>query len=52
MGSLLFIFFEAKRRQRIIPILQAIAQYYAAFTRTVAGLYRQGNDHTLMAKRK
>ncbi|QIL75624.1 DUF4350 domain-containing protein [Hymenobacter sp. HDW8] len=52
IGSLLFIFFEAKRRQRIIPILKPLPNTTLLFTRTVAALYRQGNDHTQLADKK
>lgn len=52
IGALLFIFFEAKRRQRIIPILKPLPNTTLLFTRTVAGLYRQGNDHTRLANKK
>lgn len=52
IGALLFIFFEAKRRQRIIPILRPLPNTTLLFTRTVAGLYRQGNDHTRLANKK
>jgi hypothetical protein len=52
IGALLFIFFEAKRRQRIIPILKPLPNTTMIFTRTVAGLYRQGNDHSRLAEKK
>ena len=52
LGVLLFIFFEAKRRQRIIPILKPLPNTTLLFTRTVAALYRQGNDHARLAEKK
>ncbi|PJJ47990.1 DUF4350 domain-containing protein [Hymenobacter chitinivorans] len=51
-GALLFVLFEARRRQRIIPILKPLPNTTLQFTRTVAGLYRQGSNHTLIAEKK
>ena len=52
LGALLFVLFEARRRQRIIPILKPLPNTTLLFTRTVASLYRQGNSHALIAEKK
>ncbi|MBG8555381.1 DUF4350 domain-containing protein [Hymenobacter guriensis] len=52
LGALLFMVFEAKRRQRVIPILKPLPNTTLLFTRTVAGLYRQGRNHQLIAEKK
>lgn len=51
-GALLFVFVEARRRQRIIPTLRPLPNTTLLFTRTVAGLYRQGRSHALIAEKK
>jgi hypothetical protein len=50
--TLLFVLVEARRRQRIIPVLKALPNTTLLFTRTVAGLYRQGNNHGRIAEKK
>jgi hypothetical protein len=52
IGGLLFVFVEARRRQRIIPTLKPLPNTTLLFTRTVAGLYRQGRSHSLIAEKK
>ncbi|OUJ75593.1 DUF4350 domain-containing protein [Hymenobacter crusticola] len=52
LGVVLFIAFEAKRRQRIIPVLKPLPNTTLLFTRTVASLYQQGNNHQLIAEKK
>ena len=52
VGVLLFVLFEAKRRQRIIPIFNPLPNTTLLFTRTVASLYRQGRHHNLIAEKK
>jgi hypothetical protein len=52
VGILLFVVIEARRRQRIIPILKPLPNTTLLFTRTIAGLYRQGNNHTAIAEKK
>ncbi|HEX8350756.1 MAG TPA: DUF4350 domain-containing protein [Hymenobacter sp.] len=51
-GLALFILFEAKRRQRIIPVLKPLPNTTLLFTRTVASLYQQSNNHQLIAEKK
>jgi hypothetical protein len=50
--TLLFVLVEARRRQRIIPVLKPLPNTTLLFTRTVAGLYRQGNNHGRIAEKK
>ncbi|WP_193560189.1 DUF4350 domain-containing protein [Hymenobacter nivis] len=52
LGALLFVLVEARRRQRIIPILKPLPNTTLLFTRTVAGLYRQGRNHALIAEKR
>ncbi|WP_022822573.1 DUF4350 domain-containing protein [Hymenobacter norwichensis] len=52
VGILLFVVVKARRRQRIIPILKPLPNTTLLFTRTIAGLYRQGNNHTAIAEKK
>ncbi len=52
LGALLFVLVEARRRQRIIPVIKALPNTTLLFTRTVAGLYRQGRNHALIAEKK
>lgn len=50
--ALLFILVEARRRQRIIPVLKPLPNTTLLFTRTVASLYQRGSNHALMAEKK
>ena len=52
IGGLLFVFIEARRRQRIIPTIKPLPNTTLLFTRTVASLYRQGSSHALIAEKK
>ncbi|RYU78004.1 DUF4350 domain-containing protein [Hymenobacter persicinus] len=52
VGLALFALFEAKRRQRVIPVLKPLPNTTLLFTRTVASLYRQNDNHALMAEKK
>ena len=52
VGGLLFVLVAARRRQRIIPTIKALPNTTLLFTRTVAGLYRQGRSHALIAEKK
>ena len=52
VGAVLFVLFEARRRQRIIPVIKPLPNTTLLFTRTVAGLYRQGSNHALIAEKK
>ncbi|MDB5236893.1 MAG: hypothetical protein JWR44_3886 [Hymenobacter sp.] len=52
VAGLLFVFVEARRRQRIIPTIKPLPNTTLLFTRTVASLYRQGSSHALIAEKK
>ena len=51
-GGLLLALMAARRRQRIIPTIRSLPNTTLLFTRTVAGLYRQGSSHALIAEKK
>jgi len=49
---LLFIIFEAKRKQRIIPVIEPLRNATRDFARTVGNLYMHHNDHKNAAEKK
>ncbi|MBC8111988.1 MAG: DUF4350 domain-containing protein, partial [Verrucomicrobia bacterium] len=49
---LIFIIFEAKRKQRIIPVVQPLANTTLEFTETVGSVYFQYKDHKNIADKK
>lgn len=49
---LLFMIFEAKRRQRIIPIIEPPRNATLAFAKTVGQLYFHHGDHANLAEKK
>ncbi len=51
-GLVLFVFFEAKRRQRIVPVIPPLANASLEFTETVGRLYYQHRDHKNIAEKK
>ena len=48
----LFILFEAKRRQRVIPIIAPLENTTVEFVETVGRLYHQHADHANLAEKK
>lgn len=51
-GLLIFMFFNAKRKQRIIPILKPLENTTIDFTKTIGNLYfQEGNHSNLMDKK-
>lgn len=53
LGALiLFIVFEAKRKQRIIPVIKPLTNTTLEFTETVGRLYFQYKDHKNIAEKK
>lgn len=51
-GLLLFVFFNAKRKQRIVPIIEPLKNQSAEFVRSIGNLYLQEGDfHDMMAKK-
>ena len=51
-GIFAFIFFEAKRRQRPIPIITPPRNESLDFVRTVGNLYYENGDHKNLAEKK
>ncbi|MRX67443.1 protein of unknown function [Flavobacterium resistens] len=51
-GILIFIFFNAKRKQRIVPIVKPLANLTVDFTKTIGNLYYQEGDHTNIIDKK
>lgn len=52
LGLLLFVLFRAKRKQRVIPILQQPRNHSAEFVKSVGNLYLQEGDfHDMMLKK-
>ena len=52
VGILLFVIFEGKRKQRAIEILEPLKNQTLAFTRTIAGMYFDIQDHKVIAEEK
>lgn len=52
VGMLLFVGFRARRRQRIIPVIEPLQNTTLAFARTVGRLYHQRGDHQDLAQKK
>jgi|GEM_PF-204419 len=52
LALVLFVFFEAKRRQRIVPVIKPLANTTLEFTETVGRLYYQYQDHRNLAEKK
>ena len=47
-----FILFEAKRKQRVIPIVRPLANTTLEFVKTIGNMYLQANDHKAIAEKK
>ncbi|MHA6280715.1 DUF4350 domain-containing protein [Salinimicrobium sp. CAU 1759] len=52
IGSILFIIFEGKRKQRSIPVVEPLRNQTLDFTRTIAGLYLDRKDYKGIATKK
>lgn len=52
LGILLFILFQGKRNQRIIPISIPLKNQSIAFARTIASMYYEKSDHKSIANQK
>ncbi len=52
IGVLLYMLFESKRKQRIIPIIEPLKNTTLEFTKTVGALYFQRKDHKDIALKK
>ncbi len=49
IGVVLWVFFEGKRKQRAIPIIDPLPNQTIAFTKTIAGMYLEKGDHKSIA---
>lgn len=49
---LIFIFFESKRRQRIIPLIVPLKNMSVEFVETLGRLYYRQNDHLKLAEKR
>lgn len=52
IGLLLYVFFEMKRRQRIIPVITPLKNTTLDFVKTVAGVYYNEKDNNGIAVQK
>lgn len=52
IGSVLFIIFEGKRKQRSIPVVPPLKNQTLDFTRTIAGLYLDRGDYKSIVSKK
>ncbi|MEP6928831.1 MAG: DUF4350 domain-containing protein, partial [Flavobacterium sp.] len=52
IGMLIFILFNAKRKQRIVPILKPLPNLTVDFTKTIGNLYYQEGDHENIIDKK
>ena len=52
IGMLIFIIFNAKRKQRIVPILKPLPNLTVDFTKTIGNLYYQEGDHQNLIDKK
>lgn len=51
-GMLVFIIFNAKRKQRVVPILKPLQNLTVDFTKTIGNLYYQEGDHKNIIDKK
>lgn len=49
---IIFMFFNAKRRQRVIPIIEPLKNTTVDFTKTIGNLYYQEKNHQNIAEKK
>lgn len=52
IGMLIFMIFNAKRKQRIVPILKPLPNLTVDFTKTIGNLYYQEGDHSNIIDKK
>jgi hypothetical protein len=50
--TLIYIVFQSKRRQRVIPVIEPFANTTLQFVSTVAALYRNRADHAAIARKQ
>jgi hypothetical protein len=52
IGMLIFMFFNAKRKQRVVPIIKPLSNTTVDFTKTIGNLYYQEGDHDNIINKK
>lgn len=52
IGVLIYVLFEGKRKQRAIPIVEPLKNQTVDFTRTIANMYYETNNHGDIAQHK
>lgn len=52
IGILIFMIFNAKRKQRVIPIIKPLSNTTVDFTKTIGNLYYQEGDHQNLIDKK
>ena len=52
IGMIIFIIFNAKRKQRIVPIIPPLSNTTVDFTKTIGNLYYQEGDHDNIIDKK
>jgi len=52
ISLLIFILFEVKRKQRVIPMLTPLTNTSLEFVETIGNLYYQSNDHKNIAEKR
>lgn len=51
-GIILFLFFQAKRKQRVIPVIKPLQNTTVEFTQTIGNLYYQEGDVAILCRKK
>ncbi|KAA1244272.1 DUF4350 domain-containing protein [Aquimarina sp. RZ0] len=51
-GTLLFVIFEGKRKQRSIPVITPLKNQTLAFTRTISGMYFEKQKHNEIVEKQ
>ena len=52
IGTIFYIIFEGRRKQRAIPVVEPLRNQTVDFTRTIANMYYEKSKHTDIAKHK
>ena len=52
LGTLLFMLFNAKRKQRVVPIIKPLHNTTIDFVKTIGNLYHQEGDHDNIIEKK
>ncbi len=51
-GTIIFMLFNAKRKQRVVPIIKPLENTTVDFAKTIGNLYYQEGDHTTIIDKK